>query len=115
MLADDGVDVVPVWNKSNREHTFIGSEPSSVREAALAAVQQLGWTRPWHVDADHIRRETVDRFLEPSDFFTVDVADSIGAAAADSAIDSFVKRHSHLVGQLDVPGIAEPLTISQED
>ena len=68
MLADDGVDVVPVWNKSNREHTFIGSEPASVREAALAAVQELGWRGAWHVDADHIRLETVDRFLEPSDF-----------------------------------------------
>ena len=22
-----GAEVVPVWNKSNREHTFIGSEP----------------------------------------------------------------------------------------
>ena len=29
-LAKDGIDVVPVWNKSNREHSFIGSEPQSV-------------------------------------------------------------------------------------
>jgi len=29
-LAKDGVEAVPVWNKSNREHTFIGSEPQSV-------------------------------------------------------------------------------------
>lgn len=115
MLADDGVDVVPVWNKSNREHTFIGSEPDSVRQAALAAVDELGWNRAWHVDADHIRRETVDRFIEPSDFFTIDVADSIGAAAAESDIEAFVKRHSYLVGQLDVPGIAQPLTIRHED
>lgn len=115
MLSDDGVDVVPVWNKSNREHTFIGSEPSSVREAALAAVKALGWTQPWHVDADHIRLETVDRFLEPSDFFTIDVADSIGQAASDSDVDAFVKRHANLVGQLSVPGIAEPVAISQDD
>src|SRR5260221_14728250 len=33
-----GADVVPVWNKSNREHTFIGTEPSSLRaEAEVAA------------------------------------------------------------------------------
>lgn len=115
MLADDGVDVVPVWNKSNREHTFIGSEPSSVRQAALAAVEELGWTKPWHVDADHIRLETVERFLEPSDFFTIDVADSIGATAADSDIEAFAKRHADLIGRLDVPGIAQPLAISQED
>ena len=38
LIAADGADVVPVWNKSNREHTFIGSEPASVREAASVAV-----------------------------------------------------------------------------
>jgi hypothetical protein len=27
-LAADGVVVSPVWNKSNREHSFIGSEPA---------------------------------------------------------------------------------------
>ena len=59
-LAADGVTVVPVWNKSNREHIFIGSEPASVRAAAAAAVGALGWKEPWHVDADHIRLETVD-------------------------------------------------------
>src|SRR5882762_5960937 len=32
--AKQGVDVIPVWNKSNREHNIIGSEPASVRSAA---------------------------------------------------------------------------------
>ena len=40
--ADLGVDVVPVWNKSNREHQFVGSEPSSVKAAAQAAVEESG-------------------------------------------------------------------------
>ena len=44
-IARDGADVVPVWNKSNREHTFIGSEPASVLAAAQAAVAHLGWTK----------------------------------------------------------------------
>ena len=26
MVANQGVEIVPVWNKSNREHTIIGSE-----------------------------------------------------------------------------------------
>ena len=42
MLAKNGVHVAPVWNKSNREHTFIGSEPQSVLDAAQAAVKELG-------------------------------------------------------------------------
>lgn len=115
MIADDGVDVVPVWNKSNREHSFIGSEPTSVRDAAQAAVKSLGWTRPWHVDADHIRMETVDRFLEPSDFFTIDVADSIGLAPAQSDVDAFVQSHSELIGELSIAGIAQPLAITRSD
>src|SRR3954452_5160680 len=29
--AERGVTVIPVWNKSNREHLIVGSEPNSVR------------------------------------------------------------------------------------
>src|ERR1700722_10098409 len=90
LLATElGADVVPVWNKSNREHTFIGSEPSSVRAAADLAVKELGWTFPYHVDADHINVDTVDRFIEPSDFFTIDVAHFIGAAPEPGAVEDF--------------------------
>jgi len=35
--AEQGVEVIPVWNKSNREHMTICSEPASVRAAAEAA------------------------------------------------------------------------------
>ena len=34
-LAEQGINVIPVWNKSNREHSFIGSEPQSVYDACL--------------------------------------------------------------------------------
>ena len=108
LISADGADVVPVWNKSNREHTFIGSEPASVREAASVAVSMLGWTRGWHVDADHIRLETVDRFLSCSDFFTIDVADSIGQSAAAADVQAFVERHPELIGAIAIPRIDEP-------
>src|SRR5215510_12944962 len=81
MAADCGVTVVPVWNKSNREHVIVGSEPASVRLAADAAVRDLGWTLPYHVDADHINLGTVDRFIDSSDFYTLDVASAIGQDA----------------------------------
>ena len=100
MLAlSEGIEVVPVWNKSNREHNLIGSEPSSVRAAAERAVCELGWDRPWHVDADHINIDTVERFIEPSDFFTIDVADFIGKPPELSELDEFVKRHGELIGR----------------
>jgi tagaturonate epimerase len=110
-----GAEVVPVWNKSNREHTFIGSEPRSVREAALKAVKSLGWSRSWHVDADHIRLETVDRYLECSDFFTIDVADSIGKAAAGDAVKAFADRHPELIGRIDIPGVDRPFETTRAD
>ena len=110
-LAAAGVVVTPVWNKSNREHTFIGSEPGSVRAAAAAAVAARRWEHPWFVDADHIRLETVDRFLDSSDFFTIDVADSIGRPASVADVDAFLDRHKELVGRIVVPGCPEPIEL----
>src|SRR5688572_10549095 len=105
LAAEQGAVVVPVWNKSNREHTIIGSEPSSVRVAADAAVKALGWKHNHHVDADHIRLETVDRFLAPSDFFTIDVADSIGKAAKPEDVKQFADKHTELIGRVEIPGV----------
>lgn len=111
--AEQGADVIPVWNKSYREHTTIGSEPNSVRAAADVAVRALGWQKPYHVDADHIRLATVDGFLAASDFYTIDVADSIGQPADPAAVRAFVERHAELVGTLAIPGIAEPFVIER--
>ena len=113
--AERGVEVIPVWNKSNREHTIIGSEPGSVRTSADAAVKELGWTKPYHVDADHIRLETVDRFLTASDFYTIDVADSIGQPAAPEAVTAFADRHEDLIGRLKLPDVSKPFTTTRTD
>lgn len=104
-IRADGVSVAPVWNKSNREHTLIGSEPASVRAAAAAAVAEAGWTGGWHVDADHIRLETVDRFLPSSDFFTIDVADFIGLPASPESLAAFVARHPELAAPAVIAGL----------
>ena len=73
-----GVHFTPVWNKSNREHTIIGTEPMSTRREADAAVRELGYGGAYFCDADHINLSNVDRFIEACDFFTIDVADYIG-------------------------------------
>ena len=115
LATELGAEFIPVWNKSHREHTFIGTEPSSLRAEADAAVKALGWKKSYHVDADHIRLETVDRFIAPSDFFTIDVADSIGKPAAAADVQAFVNRHPELVGKVSVPHMDHPLEISRAE
>jgi hypothetical protein len=113
MAAQHGVEVVPVWNKSNREHTIIGSTPASTRAAADEAVRALGWSKSYHVDADHINLGTVDKFMEASDFFTLDVADWIGRPCQAASVQAFVEAHAELLGQLLIPGLAHPFRIDR--
>ena len=77
-----GVHFVPVWNKSNREHQIVGTEPIETRREADAAVKALNYKGRYFVDADHINLNNVDRFIDASDFFTIDVADYIGKSGS---------------------------------
>jgi len=109
-----GAAVIPVWNKSNREHKIVGSNPAGTRGAADAAVRQLGWKHAHYVDADHINLDTVEGFLDVSDFFTLDVADAIGRPPEAGAAESFLARHPELTGRTEIPGIPETFEISRE-
>lgn len=114
LLEQHGVVVAPVWNKSNREHHFVGSEPLSVLAAASDAVRDKAWKHDWYVDADHIQLATVDRFIDCSNFFTIDVADSIGKSASSSDMDSFVARHGELIGRVSISGLNRELEFTSE-
>jgi len=114
LALDCGVEVIPVWNKSNREHSIIGSEPSAVRTAVDAAVKALGWRLPYFCDADHSTLETVGRFIAPCDFYTIDVADFIGQPATAIDVDGFVSRHPELLGRIQMAGVDEEFEITTE-
>lgn len=107
-----GVEVVPVWNKSNREHLIVGTEPDAVRAEADAAVKALGWNGEYRVDADHIGLKTVDRFLKGSDFYTLDVADFVGKPASAESVKEFVARCGKYIGAITVPGVEGKLDIT---
>ena len=111
---ESGIEVVPVWNKSNREHTIIGSEPLSARQAADAAVKALDWKQQYFCDADHITLQTVGRFIDSCDFFTLDVADFIGQPAQEADVDAFVSRHPELLGSIKLEGADETFEITPE-
>ena len=114
LAAEAGVDVVPVWNKSRREHTIVHTGPAAVRAEADAATRALGWTGAYHVDADHIGLASVDPFIEASDFFTLDVADLIGRTAGEDEIRAFVDKHARCVGDLAVAGVDRMFRITRE-
>lgn len=110
-----GIKIVPVWNKSYREHTTIGTEPSDTRRAADDAVKECGWRDSYYVDADHIGLKTVDLFLDSSDFFTLDVADYIGKTADEKEVDSFVKSMSKFTASFPIPGVQTTTKVTEED
>lgn len=106
-----GLDIHPVWNKSNREHLLVGTKPDDLRAEADAATAAAGWTDAYYVDADHIGIKTVDWFLAGSDFYTLDVADFTGKPAAAEDIGAFAADMARYHGDLTIPGIASPVRI----
>jgi hypothetical protein len=109
-----GLEIIPVWNKSNREHNIIGSEPSQTRRAAQLAVETSEWPLPYFVDADHIGLETVDRFIEPCDFFTIDVAEKIGVPADSGVVNEFTNRHPELLKEIPLGSLNLTLRSNRE-
>ena len=108
-----GINFVPVWNKSNREHQIVNTEPMDTRREADDAVNALGYGKPYFVDADHINMNNVDRFIDASDFFTIDVADYIGKPASKESIAKFTEKNIKYAGDLIIPGIEEAFKVDR--
>ncbi len=111
---EQGVVISPVWNKSYREHSIIGSQASQTFEEAKQAVHDLNWAHPFFVDADHINLSNVDFFLQSSNFYTLDVAEEIGKKASDEAIETFVRKHKTYIGEMTLPDIEDTFQVTEE-
>lgn len=109
-----GFDISPVWNKSNREHTYVHSHPADVRKEADAAVAKLGYSGKYFVDADHINLKTVAPFVETADFFTLDVASFIGKESQVEDVRNFEASCSKYTGDLVIPGIDHPFHVTTD-
>ena len=109
-----GINITPVWNKSNREHSIIGTTPQDTRKEADDAVSAAAFEDLYFVDADHIGLKNVDAFIKSSDFFTLDVADFIGHPAQESEIQAFIEKNKKLIGSLAIPGIDETFDIPEQ-
>jgi hypothetical protein len=106
-----GIEVTPVWNKSNREHGYVHTHPKDTRFEADQAVAALGYKGNYCVDADHINLGNVDNFIHSSDFFTIDVAGKIGIPPSRHEIDAFVASCKSYSGSLTIPKIAHPFSV----
>ncbi|MDR0830621.1 MAG: tagaturonate epimerase family protein [Prevotellaceae bacterium] len=108
-----GLDICPVWNKSNREHTYTHTSPADVRNAADAAVKKLGYTGKYFVDADHINLNTVEPFVETADFFTLDVAAFIGKPSENEEVEKFILSCKKYLGELKIDGIEKQIIVTE--
>jgi hypothetical protein len=109
-----GIPVVPVWNKSHREHLIVKTTQASVAREADDAVSVKKWKGNYYIDADHIGLSNIDEFMDYSNFFTIDVAHFIGRQAPPDIKSSFIRRHKDYNGLLYIPGIDEELDITTE-
>ncbi|MDC7222281.1 MAG: tagaturonate epimerase family protein [Spirochaetales bacterium] len=109
-----GVLITPVWNKSAREHDLINSLPVHTRMEADEAVSSLDWKHDYFVDADHIDRERVGRFISHCDFFTLDVARFMGSDSSEDELADFILDCRSLGGLRKLPGQEEPLLLTPE-
>lgn len=111
---EKGLNITPVWNKSNREHIYVGTVPADTRKEADEAVKALNFTGAYFVDADHINLTTVSKYVEMSDFFTLDVASFIGKESSKEEVDAFVESCEKYLGELQIPRMDKPLHITKE-
>ncbi|MHC1704193.1 MAG: tagaturonate epimerase family protein [Tenuifilaceae bacterium] len=108
-----GFNVVPVWNKSYREHTIVKTNHSSVAKEAADAVKANGWKGNYYVDADHIGLAIVDQFIDYSNFFTIDVAHFIGKAPNEVDKKDFLYRYNKYIGKLSIQGIDKDFEVTE--
>ena len=109
-----GVEISPVWNKSHREHTIIGSTPEMTKIAVETAIKSSDWDKPYFMDADHIGLGNVELFIESCNFFTLDVAEAIGGNIEEKKVEDYLNHCQKYIGDLTIPGIDEKLSVSEE-
>lgn len=113
--SDAGLEITPVWNKSEREHHITKTSPADNRKAADQAIRAAGWKGSYFIDADHIDHSNVGRYLNSSDYFTIDISKHIDTPSENEAISRFIERNLEYTGSLSIPGITLPLEISKKN
>ncbi|AOW19482.1 tagaturonate epimerase family protein [Urechidicola croceus] len=109
------IHIVPVWNKSFREHSITKTKPCDTRVAADKAVEELNWKDQYFIDADHINMSNVDEFIDHSDFFTIDIAEFIGNKNDEGKLTESLNQNSKLIGKISIPNITKTFKLSKDE
>ena len=109
-----GVNLVPVWNKSFREHSIIGSNPVHTKRIVDSAIKDFKWKDSYYIDADHINYHSVDHFMDHSNFFTIDIGSYINKKATDEETKVFLKEASVFIGTIEIPGVNKKFIIDDK-
>lgn len=109
-----GVNLVPVWNKSFREHSIIGSNPAETSRIVKSAIEISKWNDSYYIDADHINLNSVDHFMDHSNFFTIDVGSFINKKATDEETKAFLIETSAFIGTVEIPGVINKFRIDDK-
>ena len=113
LAAEQGAEVVPVWNKSHREHTTVGSparqRPHGGRRGGSGAGLEKALPRRCrpHSSGNRGSLPRRERFLH----------DRRGrfdrpTGRSRPAVKAFAVRHADLIGRLQIPGIERPFEIT---
>lgn len=111
---EQGIPLVPVWNKSNREHQIVKTVPANSWTEALNATSKLAYKNSWYVDADHINLSNVNNYIDHSNFFTLDVADYIGKKPDTDEAANMLHKLQSFKGELSITGIASNFEITDD-
>jgi len=104
--GERGIHLVPVWNKSYREHHILHTHPDTMRREADQAVHELGWKASYYVDADHVGTKNIESFLACCDYFTLDVGESIGGPVDSVEVDRRMRELFPGKAFPDIPGLS---------
>jgi tagaturonate epimerase len=113
----EGIIITPVWNKSAREHENVGSLPIHTRLEADEAVSSLNWKHHYFVDADHIGRENLSKYMNHCDFFTLDVARFIGQTGGNYEEEraDLILDCARFAGEVKLRGVEDSISLTEAD
>jgi len=113
MASFAGVEITPVWNKSEREYQVTGTTPYMARQTVEKAVSTVKWTKPYFLNADGVSLSNIQEFTNDCNFFTVDALLFANDQCPENDITRFCDDFSEYLENIKVQGQKESFAITK--